>query len=60
LSNPTGREFIVFSYPLACIHGAGSSLREQLRFADYLAARERDQTLTFQAHIQAIGGAIEV
>jgi regulator of RNase E activity RraA len=39
---------------------AGSSLREQMRFADYLAARALDPTLTFRAHLQAMGGAIEV
>jgi len=38
---------------------AGRSLREQLRFADYLAARERDPALTFRAHLRRVGGAIE-
>lgn len=36
----------------------GTSLREQTRFTDYLAARERDGT-TFRQHLRAIGGAIE-
>ncbi|GAA2042460.1 demethylmenaquinone methyltransferase [Agromyces tropicus] len=36
----------------------GTSLREQLRFAEYLAARDRDGT-TFRQHLRAIGGAIE-
>lgn len=39
--------------------GAGRSLREQLRFADYLAARERDSALTFRAYLRSVGGAIE-
>ena len=36
----------------------GTSLREQTRFTDYLAARDRDGT-TFRQHLRAIGGAIE-
>ncbi|MEI5583271.1 MULTISPECIES: RraA family protein [unclassified Agromyces] len=36
----------------------GTTLREQLRFAEYLAARDRDGT-TFRQHLRAIGGAIE-
>jgi regulator of RNase E activity RraA len=36
----------------------GTSLREQLRFAEYLAARDRDGT-TFRQHLRTIGGAIE-
>jgi len=36
----------------------GTSLREQTRFVDYLAARDRDGT-TFRQHLRAIGGAIE-
>ncbi len=38
---------------------AGESLREQVRFADFLAARETDPALTFRAHLRAVGGAIE-
>jgi regulator of RNase E activity RraA len=38
----------------------GLSLRAQLRFDEYLAARERDQTYTLRKHLTAIGGAIEV
>ncbi|RRS01327.1 RraA family protein [Glycomyces terrestris] len=36
----------------------GATLREQVRFAEYLAARDRDGT-TFRQHLRAIGGAIE-
>lgn len=36
----------------------GTSLREQTRFTEYLAARGRDGT-TFRQHLRAIGGAIE-
>jgi regulator of RNase E activity RraA len=39
---------------------AGSSLRAQMRFADYLAARKANPALTFREHLQSIGGAIEV
>ena len=39
---------------------AGNSLRSQMKFADYLAARELDSTLTFRDHLRAVGGAIEV
>ncbi|MCZ7437377.1 RraA family protein [Micromonospora sp. WMMC241] len=38
---------------------AGESLRAQLGFGDYLAARAADATLTFRAHLRAVGGAIE-
>ncbi|MFI5589732.1 RraA family protein [Amycolatopsis sp. NPDC051758] len=38
---------------------AGESLREQVRFADFLAAREADPSLTFRAHLRAVGGAVE-
>ncbi|MGZ5441187.1 MAG: RraA family protein [Thermoanaerobaculia bacterium] len=38
----------------------GRSLREQLRFDEYLAARERDAAYTLRKHLSAIGGAIEV
>ncbi|MCC3763294.1 RraA family protein [Glycomyces sp. TRM65418] len=42
----------------ATLMGLGTSLREQVRFAEYLASRERDGT-TFRGHLRAIGGAIE-
>ncbi|MFG1673401.1 RraA family protein [Micromonospora sp. NPDC049282] len=38
---------------------AGESLRTQVGFGDYLAARAADPTLTFRAHLRAVGGAIE-
>jgi len=38
---------------------AGVSLREQLKFADYLHARAADPALDFRAHLRAKGGAIE-
>ena len=38
---------------------AGETLRDQTRFADYLAARERDPSYTFRRHLRRIGGAIE-
>ncbi|WP_410635666.1 RraA family protein [Amycolatopsis sp. cmx-4-83] len=37
----------------------GEPLREQVRFAEFLAAREADPGLTFRAHLRAVGGAIE-
>lgn len=38
---------------------AGRSLREQVRFADYLTARASNPDLTFRQHLRAIRGAIE-
>ena len=38
---------------------SGVTLRSQLRFADYLAAREHNPALTFRDHLRAAGGAIE-
>lgn len=38
----------------------GLSLRAQLRFDEYLVARERDPAYTLRAHLVAIGGAVEV
>lgn len=38
---------------------SGFSLRGQLSFTGYLAARERKPDLTFREHLRAIGGAIE-
>lgn len=37
----------------------GTSLRQQARFAEFLAARRADPALTFRQHLRAIGGAIE-
>jgi len=38
---------------------AGRTLREQLRFADYLARRAADPAYKFRRHLRALGGAIE-
>jgi regulator of RNase E activity RraA len=38
---------------------AGRSLREQVRFAEYLTARATDPSLTFRQHLRAVRGAIE-
>ncbi len=38
---------------------SGLTLRTQLRFGDYLAAREHNPALTFRDHLRAAGGAIE-
>lgn len=38
---------------------AGRMLHEQLRFADYLAARAKNPALTFRQHLRGIQGAIE-
>ena len=39
--------------------GEGKSLREQLRFREYLAKREKDPSYTFRKHLRILGGAIE-
>ena len=38
---------------------AGRTLRESLRFREYLEAREQNPALTFREHLREIGGAIE-
>jgi regulator of RNase E activity RraA len=38
----------------------GTSLRQQMKFTDYLAARKLNPSLTFREHLTAVGGAIEV
>lgn len=38
----------------------GTSLREQVRFEDYLAARATNPDLTFRDHLRGVGGEIEV
>jgi 4-hydroxy-4-methyl-2-oxoglutarate aldolase len=38
---------------------AGTTLRQQLRFEEYLARRATDATHTFRQHLRAIGGAVE-
>jgi regulator of RNase E activity RraA len=38
---------------------AGKTLREQLRFDEYLTQRAADPSNTFRQHLRAVGGAIE-
>ena len=38
----------------------GTSLRAQVRFADYLTARSANPSLTFRDHLRGVGGEIEV
>jgi regulator of RNase E activity RraA len=38
----------------------GRSLRDQVRFDDYLAARSHNPGLTFRDHLRTVGGEIEV
>lgn len=38
----------------------GVTLRHQVRFADYLAARSMNPELTFREHLRTVGGEIEV
>lgn len=40
--------------------GVGRSLREQVGFGDYLAARALNPALTFRDHLRGVGGEIEV
>jgi 4-hydroxy-4-methyl-2-oxoglutarate aldolase len=37
----------------------GKSLREQMRFAEFLSHRERDPSYTFRQHLREVGGEIE-
>jgi regulator of RNase E activity RraA len=39
---------------------AGKSLRDQLRFSEYLEEKKRDRSYSLRQHLQKIGGAIEV
>jgi regulator of RNase E activity RraA len=39
---------------------SGSSLRSQVRFAEFLAQREVEPELTLREHLRRVGGAIEV
>jgi len=43
----------------AQIISAGTSLRRQLRFDEYLARRRADATYDFRRHLREIGGAVE-
>ena len=38
---------------------SGVSFRQQTRFADYLAAREGQSSLTFRQHLKKMAAAIE-
>jgi regulator of RNase E activity RraA len=38
---------------------AGHTLRQQLRFGDYVARRARNPSLSFRQHLRDIGGAVE-
>ena len=38
---------------------AGHTLREQLRFTDYLKKRQSNPSYSFRQHLREIGGAIE-
>jgi 4-hydroxy-4-methyl-2-oxoglutarate aldolase len=38
---------------------AGKTLREQLRFSEYLLLRSKDPAYTFRKHLRKLGGAIE-
>jgi hypothetical protein len=39
---------------------SGVSLRDQVRFDAYLAARQQKPSLTFRDHLRTVGGEIEV
>lgn len=60
-------ELVALATGIAAVEGrqaddirAGRSLREQVRFTDYLAARAADPGLTFREHLRGVGGEIEV
>ena len=38
---------------------SGTTLREQVRFDAYLAARKERPAITFREHLRGVGGAIE-
>jgi len=37
----------------------GTSLREQVRFEEYIERREANPRWTFREHLRTVGGAIE-
>jgi regulator of RNase E activity RraA len=53
------REIYVKERRQADLLRSGVSLRQQLRFSEYLAVRRHDPTYTFRQHLRAIAGAIE-
>jgi regulator of RNase E activity RraA len=57
IGSASGIRNVEFSQALAMTDG--HSLRDQLRFADYLAQRRRDPQFSFRQHLRQIGGAIE-
>ena len=44
----------------AALIRSGTTLRDQVGFGAYLAARAADPSLTFRDHLRAVGGEIEV
>lgn len=55
----TARDIETIEREQADILAMGRPLREQLRFTEYLAQRQREPDFTFREHLRRIGGAIE-
>jgi regulator of RNase E activity RraA len=55
----TGRTIIERERAQADRAAEGVSLREQMRFADYLSRRARDPSYTFREHLREVGSEIE-
>jgi regulator of RNase E activity RraA len=55
----TGRTIMEREKAQAVRAEKGTSLREQMRFAEYLSRRERDQAFTFRQHLREVGSEIE-
>jgi 4-hydroxy-4-methyl-2-oxoglutarate aldolase len=55
----TGRTIIERERAQADRAAEGASLREQMRFADYLSRRARDPSYTFREHLREVGSEIE-
>lgn len=55
----TGRIIIERERAQADRAAEGASLREQMRFADYLSRRARDPSYTFREHLREVGSEIE-